>query len=93
MSSEASSEKLFVHKGAGYDEVYSSGQDDPDTFYDERVSSANSPPMEEDEDLNVVGLESDSGGDSNSENVYYAKPPIQSVIGLDGLREFLLLSL
>ena len=37
MSSETSSEKLFVHKGAGYDEVYPSGQDDPDTFYDERV--------------------------------------------------------
>ena len=77
----------------GYDEVYLSGQDDPDTSYDERVSSVNSPPMEEDEDLNVVGLEGDLGGDSNSENVYYAKPPIQSVIGLDGLREFLLLSL
>ena len=93
MSSEALSEKLFVREGVGYDEVYLSGQDDPDTSYDEKVPFANSPPVEEDEDLNVVGLEGDSGGDSNSENVYYAKPPIQSVIGLDGLREFLLLSL
>ena len=28
MSSEASSEQLCVHEGAGYDEVYLSGQDD-----------------------------------------------------------------
>ena len=88
-----SSEQSCVRKGKGYDEVYSSSQDDPDTSYDERIPSANSPSMEEDEDLDADGSKGDSGGDSNSENVYYAKPPIQSVIGLDGLREFLLLSL
>ncbi|KAK9993398.1 hypothetical protein SO802_023101 [Lithocarpus litseifolius] len=53
MSSEALSEQSCVHEGAGYDEVYSSGQDDPNTSYDERVSFANSPSMEEDEDLDV----------------------------------------
>ena len=37
MSSEASSEQLCVHKGAGYDEVYPSGQDDPNASYIERV--------------------------------------------------------
>ena len=49
--------------------------------------------MGEDEDMDVVGSEGDSGGDSNSEDVYYTEPPIQSVIVLDGLREFLLLLL
>ena len=37
MSSEASSEQLCVCKGAGYDEVYPSGQDDPNASYTERV--------------------------------------------------------
>ena len=43
MSSEALSEQLCVREGAGYDEVYLSGQDDPVTFYSERVPSVNSP--------------------------------------------------
>ena len=91
MFSEASSEQSCVHKWADYDEVYPSGQDDPGTSYDERVSSANSPSTKEDEDSNVDGSNSGSGGDSsNEENVGNAKSPIRSVIGPDGLRQFLL---
>ena len=93
MSSEASSEQSCLRKGAGYDKVYPSGQDDPSTSYDERVPSANSPFVEEDEDLDVDGSEGDSGGDSNGEDVDNAEPPIQSIIGPNGLREFLLLPL
>nr|POF24481.1 hypothetical protein CFP56_29505 [Quercus suber] len=86
MSSEALSEQLCICKGVGYDEVYSSGQDDPDTSYDEKVSSANSPSAEEDEDLDMDGLEGGSGGDSNEEDVDNVEPPIQSVIGSDALK-------
>lgn len=91
MSSEASSEQSCVCEGAGYDEVYPFGQDDPSTSSNERVPSANSPSAEEDEDSNVDGLESGSGRDlNNEENVRNAKSPIRFVIGPDGLRKFLL---
>ena len=91
MSNEASSEQSCVRKGAGYDKVYPSGQNDLDTSYGERVLSANSPSMEEDEDSNVDGSESGSSRGSNREkNVESAEPLIQSVIGPDGFREFLL---
>ena len=43
--------------------------------------------------MDVVGSKGDSDGDSNSEDVYYAEPPIQFVIGPNGLREFILLPL
>ena len=42
MSNEASSEQSCVRKGAGYDKVYPSGQNDLDTSYSERVLSARS---------------------------------------------------
>ena len=77
-----------VSKGAGYDEVFQSGQDDLGTFYDERVPFANSPSMEEDEDLDVDGLE----GDSNDDYVDN-EPLIQSILGPDGFREFIMLLL
>ena len=71
--------------------MYLSGQDNPNTFYDERVSSANSPSTEEDDDSDVDGLESGSRGDSNNEeNVGNANSPIRSVIGLNDFRKFLL---
>ena len=89
MSSEASSEQSCVHEGAGYDEVFLLGQDDPDTSYDERVPSTNSPSMKEDEDLDVDGLEDDS----NDDDLDSAKPPIQSVMGPNGLRELIILPL
>ena len=69
--------------------MYPSIQDDPDTSSDERTSSANSPFMEEDVDLVVDGSE----GDLNGEDIGSVEPPIQSVIGLDGLRKFIMLSL
>nr|POF21784.1 hypothetical protein CFP56_55865 [Quercus suber] len=73
-----------------YDEVYPFGQDDLSTSYDERVSSANSPSAEEDDDLDVDGSEGDS---NDEEDIGSAEPPIQSVIGPDGFRQFILLSL
>ena len=42
MSSEALSDQSCVRDGVGYDEMYSSGQDDPGTSYDERNLSSNS---------------------------------------------------
>ena len=56
MSSEALSEQSCVRKGAGYNEVYLSGQTNPGATYIERDSSANSPSEEEDEDLDKYGL-------------------------------------
>ena len=70
MSSEASSDQSCVRDGAGYDEVYPSGQDDPDTSYDEQVLSSKSSSVEGDEDVNADRLE----GDSN-ENLVSAEPP------------------
>ena len=83
-----SSDQSCVHDGAGYDEVYLSGQDDPGTSYDEQVPSSNSSSVEKDEDVDVDGLE----GDSNKDLVS-AEPPSQSIIGPDGLRQFVLLPL
>nr|POF20747.1 hypothetical protein CFP56_65275 [Quercus suber] len=88
MSSEVSSEQSCFRERAGYDEVYSSGQNDLGTSYDEKVPSANSPFAKEDEDLDVDGSKGDSGKDSNNEDVDNVEPPIQSVIGRDGLRDF-----
>ena len=75
----------------GYDKVYLPGQDDHETSYDERVSFANSLYVEEDEDLDES--KGDSSEDSNNEDVDNVELPIQSVIGPNGLREFLLLPL
>ena len=90
MSSEGSSDQSCVRKGEGYDEVFLPSQDDPDTSYDERVLSANSPSREEDEDRDMDGSKSDS---NDKEDVVSAEPPIQSVIGPDGLSEFIMLPL
>ena len=67
--------------------MYLLGQDDPDTSSDERVPSANSPSTEDDE-LDIDRLESDS-----NEGIGNDEPPIQSIISLDGFREFIMLSL
>ena len=81
------SEQSCVHEGVGYDKVFPLGQDDPVTSNDERNLSATSPSTR-DEDLDMVGLKNDS-----NEGLAGAKPPIQSVIGPDGLREFIMLPL
>ena len=90
MSCEASSKQSCVREGAGYDKVYPSGQDDPDTFYDERVPSANSPFVGEDKDLDLDGSDGDLNDEEDIGNV---EPPIQSVIGPNGFREFIMLPL
>ena len=71
MSSEVSSEQSCVCEGAGYDEVFPSGQVDPGTSYDERDPSANS---FAEEDNDVDDLKGGSGGDSNSSEVMYVDP-------------------
>ena len=78
---------MFVREGAGYDEVYPLGQDDLGTSSNERVSFANSP-SKEDDDLEVDGLENDS-----NEDIGNSEPPIQSIIGPNGFREFIMLLL
>lgn len=50
--SSASSNQLFVHKGAGYDEVFLSGQSDLCTISEERNQLATSP-SSRDEDLDM----------------------------------------
>lgn len=60
----------------------------PGASNDERDSSANSPTTE-DEDLDVDGSE----GDSNDDDQVSGNPFIQSIIGPDGFREFIMLPL
>ena len=67
--SSALSEHLCVREGAGYDEVFLLGQDDPGTLSDERNPLATSPSTR-DEDLDMDGLESDSNDGQGG-----AKPP------------------
>ncbi|KAK9989034.1 hypothetical protein SO802_029273 [Lithocarpus litseifolius] len=83
--SSASSNQSFVRDGASYDEMYLSGQKDFDTSSEERNSSATSP-SSRDEDLETDRPKSDL-----SDGLDGAKPPIQSIIGPDGLREFIML--
>ena len=67
--------------------MYPLGQDEPGTSSEERVPSANSPSMEDD-DLDGDGSESDL-----NEEIGNDEPPVQSVIGPYGLREFIMLPL
>ena len=85
--SSASSKQLYVREGAGYDEVYPLGQNDPNTSSEERVPSANSPSTEDD-DLDGNRSKSDSNEDIGND-----EPPVQSVIGPDGFKEFIMLLL
>ena len=57
--SSASSEQSCVCEGAGYDEVFPSSRNDPDTSSDDRNPSATSPSTR-DEDLDTNRLEGDS---------------------------------
>ena len=83
--SSALSNYSCVRDGAGYDEMYLSGYKDPDVSSEERSLSASS---SRDDDLEIEGSE----GGSN-DGIIGDEPPIQSVIGPDGLREFILLPL
>ena len=83
--SSASSNQSCVRDGAGYDEMYPSGHKDLDVSSEERSLSASS---SRDDDLEMEGSE---GG--SSDGLIGDEPLIQSVIGPDGLREFILLPL
>ena len=83
--SSVSSNQSCVCDEAGYDEMYPLGYKDPDVSSEERSLSAS---FLRDDDLEMEGSE---GG--SSDGLISDKPPIQSVIGLDGLREFILLPL
>ena len=80
--SSASSNQSFVHDRAGYEEVYPSSNRDPDDLSEERSPSASSL-SSKNEDIEVAELEegSDDGKDQR----------IKSVVGADGLREFVML--
>ena len=82
--SSASSNQSFVRDGAGYDEVYPSGHKDLDSP-NERSPSASSS-MDEDTEM-------EKSNANSSDSLMDVDPPIQSVIRLDGLREFILLPL
>ena len=79
---------MCLHEGASYDEVFPSGLDDPGTLSDEKEPSTTSPSTR-DEDMDVDGSE----GDSNGDDVDIGEPLIQSVVGPDGFRKFIMLLL
>ena len=81
--SSALSNQSFVHDGVTYDEAYPLGHKDPDSLSEDRSLSASSP-SSRDEGLEMGRLEDDDVVDD-------AEPPIQSVIGPDGLWEFIML--
>ena len=83
--SSASSNHSFVHDKVGYDEVYPSGHKDPDSPSEERSSSASSP-SSKDEDLETEGP-----ADGFIQDLDDAEPPIQSAVGPNGLRKFIML--
>ena len=77
--SGASSNHSFVRNGAGYDEVYPLGHKDLDNQSEERSLLASSPSLR-DEGLEMEGPKNDFIQDLED-----TEPPIQSVVGLDGL--------
>ena len=80
--SSASSNQLFVRDQAGYEDVYLSGYKDPDDLSEERSPSVSSP-SSRNEDVEVV--EPEEGSEDREDQT------IKSVIGTDGLREFVML--
>ena len=66
--------------------MFLSGQKDPDISIDERNLSATSPSRDE-------GLEMDRLEGDSSDSLDSVEPPIQSIIGSDGFREFIMLPL
>ena len=82
--SNASSHQSFVHDGAGYEEVYPSGHEDHDSQSEERSPSASSP-SSRNEGLEMSDEEGSNDGPNNNDL------PIQSVVGPNGLRQFVML--
>ena len=84
MSSASSNQSFFCDR-AGYDEVYPSGHKDLDSPSKDRCPSTSS---SRDEDSEMERSNCDS-----SDGLIGAEPPIQSITGPHGLREFILLPL
>ena len=80
--SSASSNQSFVRDGAGYEEVYPSGYRDPDDLSEERSLSTSSP-SSKNEDMEVAEPEEGSNDGEDQR--------IKSIVGADGLREFVML--
>ena len=78
----ASSNQLVVRDKADYEEVYPSGHKDQDSPSEERSLSASSP-SSTNEDMEMADPK--EGSDDGEEQ------PIKSVVGADGLREFVML--
>ena len=78
--SSASSNQSFVRDRAGYEELYPSCYRDPDEL-SERSPSATSP-SSKNEDMELV--EPEEGSDDGEQR-------IKSIVGTDGLREFIML--
>ena len=83
--SSALSNHSFVRDGADYDEVYSSGHKDHDNPSEERILSTSSPSSRDE------GLEKEKLEDDLLQDLDDNEPPIQSVVGPDGLRKFIML--
>ena len=77
----SASSKSFVRDGVSYEELYLSGYRDPDDL-SERSPSADSP-SSKNEDMELV--EPEKGFDDSREQ------RIKSIVGTDGLREFVML--
>ena len=79
--SSASRNQSFIRDEAGYEEVYPSGYRDPDDLSERGLSTSSL--SSKNEDMEVVELEegSDDGEDQR----------IKSLVGTDGLREFVML--
>ena len=78
---------MSIHDGAGYNEVFSSGQKDLNTSSEERNLSATSLSSKDE------GLEMDRSEGDSSDGLDSTEPPIQSIIDSNGLREFIMLPL
>ena len=72
----------MVRDGVDYEEVYSSGYKDQESPSEERSLSASSSSLTN-KDMEMADLEEGSDDDE--------KQPIKSIVGIDGLREFVML--
>ena len=79
--SSASSNQSFVRDRAGYEELYPSGYRDPNKLCERSPSAAS--PSSKNEDMEMA--EPEEGSDDGEEQ------RIKSIVGTDGLREFIML--
>ena len=86
MSSALSNQSCF-RDGVGNNKVYPSGHKDPDGLSEDRSPSTSSPSSRDE------GLETKRPKDDFREGLDDAEPLVQSVMGPDGLRKFIILPL